>query len=351
MKHLFKKAILVLGLLIFTYTCQEPSISEEFPVTENIDASYRIISLNEAPEVKTIIENIQPQIEEANGLYRQTSTIYGVAKVDIDEIIAITKQGVTNYTFGIDTDFKHSGYIENLQLIAVEEGYIAYIMRYEPEEGWEDDDFNKTPKGDLVLDVKNFNGHKTKYTLEGEIIWTTDPTYDLPAFRTLCGWVTSKHCRNNGSGGYSNESHVAGPNCTGYGGIFNYVTEWVCVEANYHEITEDDSPGGGGTGSPDGGNNTNNPPEEDDCDEVEGSLIINLEEVIAGISRRCSPNPNTGVTFPKIENLKNQIEECLGEDYDAAWFDNASFSEIDSIASYLDENCSGGGRSFYRTCY
>jgi len=60
---------------------------------------------------------------------------------------------------------------ENLHLVEMENGYIAYILSYEPNLEWYYS--NLASDGSYYFDIKNYQGEITKYSLEWKVIWTT----------------------------------------------------------------------------------------------------------------------------------------------------------------------------------
>lgn len=218
----------------------------------------------------------------------------------VDEIIQITNvDNISNYTFGIDTNFENTGYIENLHIKEVDQGYIAYIMRYQPAEGWEDNLENYTPEGDLVLNVSNFNGQISKHTIDGQEVWTTETDmYSRSVTVEDCTYSLVEYCSNEWSGNPNGDPHVRGPNCQG-----PYHTEVVetCVTITVGgggDPADDDNHYGGGTSN------------SDDCTDTTGTLIVD-DQPISGLRTGCSTNEETGVSQPtsrkrdcnKIENF------------------------------------------------
>jgi len=250
MENYLKPVVLLFVISLLLFNCQRSVFEDNFVENDY----YKIVSIDQVPEIKLMLKNSIAMVEQSNFSNNESDSGSSDLKVNTEKIIAITKNGSTNYTFGIDTDFKNSGYIENLHFIKVERGYIAYIMRYVPDEGWKDDDSNRSPDGgDLVFNPTNFSGYKTKYTLERQVVWTTNLTLLTNGYRGVaCIHTAVKWCENG-------NLHIAGAGCVGHEGEFLYTSERVCEEVDYSYDAGSNGDGGGYIyGS--GGENNGNPP-------------------------------------------------------------------------------------------
>lgn len=92
--------------------------------------------------------------------------------LDTENIIEYTDTtGYSTWTFkmnGLDNSIN----FENLHLLETVDGYIGYILSYEPDEVWHNEHYIYQ-HGEYILDMNNYLGEITKYSLEREIIWTT----------------------------------------------------------------------------------------------------------------------------------------------------------------------------------
>ena len=151
-KILKNKLLLLLFALSFFYACQNDEFKEDIDNMNN--QVYKHISINEIPLIKPLLDEMKKIKLNPNITSKSSETYLGVENVNTDDIIQIVDEyGMDNFTFGIDTDFENSQYYENLILSEVNNGYIAYIMRYTPTQEWINDSINYTPEGDLVLNL------------------------------------------------------------------------------------------------------------------------------------------------------------------------------------------------------
>ncbi|WP_289046149.1 hypothetical protein [uncultured Olleya sp.] len=296
LKHLLKCGILLFGISALLFNCQkeDDNLNTDTFQTE----TYKTVSLNQVLKLKPIIENLKNVRTNNSNVSLRTSedTFLGLDNVITNEIIQITDaNNVSTYTFSIDTDFENSGFIENLHIIETEQDYITYIMKYEPDENWFLDANNYTPEGDLVLDLQNFQGHKTKYTIDREVIWSTIPPENARGtWIEVCTFSLIEYCSNDGGGGSDGDPHVRGPKCNGP----YYTGEQETCSTVY-------ASGGVGSGddsnsNPDGDDGTTNGggyAYNDNCEEVTGTLIQDSQP-ISGMNVGCTTNEDTSVSQP-----------------------------------------------------
>ena len=342
-KILKNKLLFLLFALSFFYACQNDEFKEDIDNMNN--QVYKHISINEIPLIKPLLDEMKKIKLNPNITSKSSETYLGVENVNTDDIIQIVDEyGMDNFTFGIDTDFENSQYYENLILSEVNNGYIAYIMRYTPTQEWINDSINYTPEGDLVIDLNNFEGTITKYALDRQTIWTTQATLNKSSgsWVETCFFTTTLMCTNLGhNGGNPNgDPHVAGPSCKN--GPFFTQTEEFCFTSYV---------GGGGStdGNNNGGNYPDNPtgggnnPHNDDCEDTSGTLISSGQP-IDGINTGCTSNETIGIkqiaTDDCINNLENELN--LDQEVSSCLSNNINSGNIcvinNSINDYLEEN-------------
>ncbi len=298
LKNLLKCGILLFGISTLLFNCQkqDDNLNTDGFQTE----TYKTVSLNQVSKLKPVIENlkkVRPVLSDNS--FRTSETFLGVDNVITNEIIQITdNENVSTYTLSIDTDFENSGYIENLHIIEAEQDYIAYIMRYEPNDTWFTDTNNYTPEGDLVLNLQTFQGHKTKFTIDREIIWSTIPPENARGtWIEVCTISLIEYCSNTYTDNPNGDPHVSGPNCNG---PFNTVSEETCTTVyasggvgNNDNSNNDNPDGNGDNGTTNGGGYAYN----DNCEEVTGTLIQDSQP-ISGMTIGCTTNEDTAVSQP-----------------------------------------------------
>lgn len=293
----FKKLLLVL-ILTFFYSCQDDEFQDKH---ENFhQQQYKHVSIDELPQVKPLLDEMKKIKPNTSITSKSSETFLGIDNVNTDDIIQITDENnMNNFTFGIYTDFENSQYYENLILSEVDNGYIAYIMRYTPTQEWINDPNSYTPEGDLVVDLNTFDGVITKYALDRQIIWSTEDSQNKSSgsWVTTCFFTTTLMCTNLGhNGGNPNgDPHVAGSSCIN--GPFFTQTEEFCFSSylgggssscsNYEDGNYPDDPTGGG-----------NNPHNDDCEETSGTLISSGQS-IDGINTGCTSNETIGIKQPQ----------------------------------------------------
>ncbi|AUC74279.1 hypothetical protein [Olleya sp. Bg11-27] len=244
--------------------------------------SYKRVSLNQVLKLKPIIESIKNISPIASNVdLRPGETFLGLDNVITDNIIQITdNNNVSTYTFTIDTNYKTTGYIENLHLIETGSNYIAYIIRYIPDYNWFNNLDNYTPEGDLVLDLSTFQGDKIKYSLEREVIWTT-----IPVDTARGGWIEVCTFSSVATCDYGTSIHDRGPRCGGSLGtrlVKSCSSAYTGSGSGWGNEGGDDTSNGGGYAS------------NNNCEEVTGTLIQDSQP-ISGVDTGCAVNNVTGV--------------------------------------------------------
>ncbi|WP_289044795.1 hypothetical protein [uncultured Olleya sp.] len=297
MNNKLKLGVLLLVIVLMFQNCQN---DDDLLTTKiNSQTSYKRVSLDQVLKLKPIAENIKkvrPLISNIDS--RTGETFLGLDNVLTDNIIQITNTtNVSTYTFGIDTNFETTGYIENLHLVETGQDYIAYIIRYIPDLTWATNPDNYTPEGDLVLDLATFQGDKIKYTLDREEIWTTIPPGNARgAWIEECSFSLAETCD------YGSSLHVRGPEC---GGNFGVGIVETCVSV-YTGGGLGNNPGDGYNDPGNGGGNTSN----NNCEEVIGTLIQDSQP-ISGMNTGCTTNDTTGVIVVDVINFATSIIDCI----------------------------------------
>ncbi|AUC74270.1 hypothetical protein [Olleya sp. Bg11-27] len=259
--------------------------------------SYKRVSLNQVLKLKPIIESIKNISPIASNVdLRPGETFLGLDNVITDNIIQITdNNNVSTYTFTIDTNYKTTGYIENLHLIETGSNYIAYIIRYIPDYNWFNNLDNYTPEGDLVLDLSTFQGDKIKYSLEREVIWTT-----IPVDTARGGWIEVCTFSSVATCDYGTSIHDRGPRCGGSLGtrlVKSCSSAYTGSGSGWGNEGGDDTSNGGGYAS------------NNNCEEVTGTLIQDSQP-ISGVDTGCAVNNITGVAVADL-NLAISIIDCI----------------------------------------
>ncbi|RCU56584.1 hypothetical protein [Oceanihabitans sediminis] len=274
LKNYLKLGILLFGVSIFFIACQKEELYQQDAITTT-ETSYKVISLNEIEKLKPVVNNIKQVKPKIAALNRNFSSFLPLENIDTSKVIQYTNEtGFSTYTFKIESEQPNTINFENLHLLETDQGYIGYILSYEPDEIWYNDVDNFTPEGDHVFNLKTYQGYITKYSLEREVIWSNNPNVQnniASRTTTLCTISIVEECCHKYSGNPTGACHPRGPRCNG---PFNTVNVETCITL----------PGGGsntgneGEGNYGGGSNTN----EDDC-QTSGTNILDGQP-IAGIN-------------------------------------------------------------------
>lgn len=305
-KLLSKTFLLVIAILLVS--CEKEQNEDlNLPKKTNL----KIKTLSDLPKLKTIVENVKKIKPKFNIKGRNFSDFLNLENINIDEVVEYTDStGFTTFTFKVINNEDTSVLFEYLQLTETNEGYIGYILSYEPDENWLIS-HAITQHGNLAIDVSNFEGHLTKYSLEREIIWTThdepDTTSRPGEFITectisvgiICTWGVAEHNATTIEGLFNQ-------NCTKIGTSATETCQTVWSSGGYTG-TENGNENGS-----QGGGNTN------DCSTTSGTLIIN-NQPLAGIGNACVYNQTYGLLPPIIETtctensfVNNYIVTALG---------------------------------------
>ncbi|WP_281847187.1 hypothetical protein [Olleya namhaensis] len=291
LKHLLKCGILLFGISVMLFNCQKDDTLE---IDKQLQTDYyKTVSLNQLPKLKPVINNLKLFSKNNSNLNaRSISTFLGIDNVDTEDIIQITNQdNLSNYIFNIETDFENTGYFENLYLRETEQSIISYIIRYEPNMDWYNANLYLTHDTKYYINMQNYQGDITKYSLEGEVMWSTKSEYASSSratnsrssneFVTLCFISVAPVCSCN-TDGHDVDPEGVGCNC------ISYVSTEVCQSGW--------TSGGGGTNNDgdDGTTNGGGYEYNDGCEEVTGTLIQDSQP-ISGIDTGCTTNEDTAV--------------------------------------------------------
>lgn len=129
--------MLITGLFLVTYACQKEDITSKDLNVKNATISYKKLSLSEIKELQPLVNNIKkltPKITA--GMQAKDFSFLSLDSLDTENIIEYTDTtGYSTWTFkmnGLDNNIN----FENLHLLETDDGYIGYILSYEPDETW-----------------------------------------------------------------------------------------------------------------------------------------------------------------------------------------------------------------------
>lgn len=326
LKIILKLGILLLGVPLILVSCnKDDALHENLEANQNSDLNFKITSLNNLPKLKPIVKNIKtikPKVDfDTNSPFSRIENIADLKHIDTDKIVQVTNNtGKSTYSFNIKKpSLSASINFENLYLAEKDDGYMSYILLYEPDYNWYQS-HNKLEHGKYVLDFSDYQGHITKYTLDREIIWTTkSDAINTTAARTIevCFISTWLGCKCNTAG---HEDDLS--NCTCVGTNSSQTCASGYVSGGYGS-SNDDSDGtdsdntNGGSG---GGNATDVPciPGANgvDTQPLSGSAIDLDGGVTQGTTTECIEQIHP-VVIVEEENRNRQCRKIskLFEDY------------------------------------
>jgi len=231
-------------LFFFWLSCQNDELQENMPsATQKHKVEQK--SLKDLPLLIPVIEKMKKIRPKANTYARTTETFLGVENVITDDIYVFTDStGYKTYSFKID-NINGTLKFENLHLIETTTGYVAYILSYDPDPSWLEEK-KLDPHNEVYL--TNYVGDITKYSLEREVIYSSNSYYyttnsSTGSIITICSYSLIPHCT-----GLLNHNHSNGidDDCT----ELRYITVETC--ASFYS-------GGEASSSGDSGTNNDNP--------------------------------------------------------------------------------------------
>lgn len=269
------------------------------------------------------VENLKKVKPKTSFYARTTETFLGVEKVITDDIYVISDStGYKSYNFKIDNSENPSKF-ENLHLIETENGFLAYIMSYEPESLWLE---TKLKSDNKTVFLSSFEGNITKYSLERDIIYSLNSTentinnlggdmvveciYSTYVIGCLC------HVHDDGTGYYGCECRVWGmtSSCSTYPG----------GGGSTSSSSGSNSPSGGG------GTSTSNPNNSG----TSGTLVVGTQP-LSGIGSASTPNPTIVINLPSLYDLF--LNELKKNDFKYGWFvDITNITLTQIIRDYLN---------------
>jgi hypothetical protein len=302
----------LLFTLFFLIGCQNDELQEKI-VSSTQKHKVEQKSLKDLPGLIPVVENMKKIRPKSNVYARTTETFLGVENVITDDIYVYSDStGYKTYSFKIE-NIHNTLKFENLHLIETETGYIAYIMSYDPDSSWLEE--KKSDPHEEVY-MTNYVGEITKYSLEREVIYSTDQnnytTNSSNGVTVICTWSMVPYCL---LGNHAHENGVIDGYC-----LFLRFSMVETCESFY---------GGGGESSNNAGGSTNNP-DPNPSGETTGTVVVGTEP-ISGIGTGSTPNESVVVSLPpqdppcvslskllevdkedirsKITNLKTKLNE------------------------------------------
>ncbi len=280
----------------FWLSCQNDELQENMAsATQKQKVEQK--SLKDLPLLIPVIEKMKEVRPKSNVYARTTETFLGVENVITDDIYVYSDStGYKTYSFKIE-NIHNTLKFENLHLIETTTGYVAYIMSYDPDPSWLEEK-KLDPHNEVYL--TNYVGDITKYSLEREVIYSTDQnnyrTNSSNGMTVICTWSMVPYCL---LGNHAHENGVIDGDC-----LFLRFSMVETCESFY---------GGGGESSNNSGGSTNNP---DPCPTVgtTGTVIVGNQPV-GGVSSGCTPNEAIVVSLDSKTPCESLKKNDLNQDF------------------------------------
>lgn len=165
---LLKIGILFFGISLFFWNCEKDENSHDHQ--EHQIAKINYLNIGERPEVASALSGLNTLSSTQNKSTASRSMNTDFGSLNLTDILQYANNdGKLTYSFlidkeiGLDTPYA----FENLHLVKLEEGYLAYILKWEPNEEWfKDNDYNFL--------LQYFTGKRTHYDLDYNIIEQTE---------------------------------------------------------------------------------------------------------------------------------------------------------------------------------
>jgi hypothetical protein len=166
--NFLKTGILFFGISLLLFNCEKNENSHEHQ--EHQIAQIDHLDIEELPEIESALFGLNKvgTSKKNNTQSRSMQTNFGSLKLT-NILEYANNDGKLTYSFSIDKEFSENQpyTFENLHLIKLEEGYLGYIIKWEPNHVWlENKNYN------FIL--SDFTGIKTHYDLDYNIIQVTE---------------------------------------------------------------------------------------------------------------------------------------------------------------------------------
>lgn len=175
-----------------------------------------------------------------------------------------------------------------------EQGYIGYILRYEPDPEWYNNQIIYQ-HGEYMLDMTDYQGDITKYSFEREVIWSTIEE-NVGSSTASRGGQFIEVCVISLQSACSGIPWDCGGSICGFERVENCQTVW-----------SSGGQGNEGDGSGDGDGSNNGGGDGSDPCITTGTTIID-NQPISGIGTGCTPNDGTGV-LPTLASDCNKLAD------------------------------------------
>ena len=166
--NLLKTVILFLGISLLLWNCEKDEDvhkHQEHQVTE-----IKYLDIKQVPEVASAISELNNFSSKQNKNIASKSMSTDFGSLNLTNVLEYANNdGKLTYSFLIDKEISLDNpyTFENLHLVKLEEGYLAYILKWESNEQW-------LKKNEYVFSLKTFTGKRSHYDLDYNLIAQTE---------------------------------------------------------------------------------------------------------------------------------------------------------------------------------
>lgn len=166
--NILKIGILFFGIFLLLWNCEKYENSHDHQ--EHQIAKIDYLDIEKLPEIESALSGLTNLGSSQNKSKSSRSMQTNFGSLNLTNILEYANNdGKLTYSFTIDKEFSSNNSLafENLHLVKLEDGYLGYILKWESNEVWlENNNYN------FIL--SDFTGTKTHYDLDYNVIQITE---------------------------------------------------------------------------------------------------------------------------------------------------------------------------------
>ena len=135
--NLLKLGILFFGISLLLWNCEKDEVTHTLQEHQTPTISYQ--DIEELPEIESAIFGLNKTTSTKNKNTQSKSMQTDFGSLNLSNILEYANNdGKLTYSFSIDKEssINNPYTFENLHLIKLEEGYLGYILKWQPNENW-----------------------------------------------------------------------------------------------------------------------------------------------------------------------------------------------------------------------
>ena len=320
-KNTFKRIVYFVFMALLMTSCErdDKSTTEQ----EHQKAEINYFNVEELPEVANAIANLEINNSSNSSSRQSMNTNFG--ELNLTNILEyVNNDGKPTYSFMVEKELSiESPYaFENLHLVKVADGYLGYILKWEPEKQWFENN-------NLSFLIEDFTGTQTHYDLDYNIINVTQFVNGQPSSSADANGRINNQSRSMDM--YISCVTITVSLCNGIpydcgGGVCGFGSYTDCtVQYGGGGSSGSGSSGGSGTTIPTGGG-SGSPTVVGD-----GNAIV-IPVIPTRLDRE---------TDAFFDNLTDEQKECLNPNSG-----QAHYSTVKDITAYFENNQTTGGTGY-----